>query len=408
MRRCAVMWVVAIALAASGCATGYTSRTSSIRAAYRAYDEERALQLLEAQEKSGPQIDSLLVLLDKGTILHAQGKWKESIEVLARADDLASQVDTTSVTEEVGTVLANESTRMYRGEDFEKLMISVLQALNYTELGDEDGALVEVRRCNERLEKMVSKEKKKYEQLPIARYLGGLLYENARNFDAAAIDYLKAAELAPYSPAIVAAALRLSKKTSRDDAYRDLLAQHPNVEHEPISLSDGQVVVLLELGQAPEKQTTQRRNIGSQLIVVPQYPAQRVRLAPQQVTIGGAVVKSHLVTSINDVAHHFLEERIGGLIAKSALSLGLKAGAGALVGGLTQSSELGALTFALLTLSQGADTRSWLSLPSEFQVSSGTVKPGTVEVTVNALGRTSTHSVEVKAGKATLLIVRRY
>ena len=126
-----------------------------MREAYRAYDEPRALALLDARYgKQAPGIDQLLVLLDYGTVLHAAGRWAESKEVLAKADELSQQLDFTSVTEETGALLANETLRTYRGEDFEKLMITVLQALNYAQLGDDEGALVEIRRCNERLEKM--------------------------------------------------------------------------------------------------------------------------------------------------------------------------------------------------------------------------------------------------------------
>lgn len=395
------------ALGTSGCATDYVARQAAVRSAYERYDEAKALTLLEREEKEGRDIDKLLVLLDKGTILHAAGRWQESIDVLTKADELAQQVDATSVTEEVGAVLSNEGTKLYRGEDFEKLMISVLLALNYFELGKEEDALVEVRRCNERLDKMVSKEAKKYEQLPIARYLGGVLYENEHELDSAAIDYLKAVELFPQIGDAAAPALRLAKATGRDDAYQELLKKFPNVAHEPISKTMGQVVVLLELGKAPRKQSSQRKH-GVDFIVVPQYPAKAPALPEQTVEIAGVALKSHVVTSVNDVAHRYLEERIGKLIAKSVASLAVKAGAGIAVGALTGSKELGAATFLLLSLTQQADTRSWLSLPAEFQVARTEVKPGQVQVTVKARGKTSTHEVEVKAGKIALLVVRRY
>jgi uncharacterized protein len=181
-----------------------------VRAAYTAYDAPRALQLLDARYETEAGIDRLLVLLDYGMVLHASGRWAESREVLAKADALSQQLDVTSVTEEAGALLANETLRTYRGEDFEKLMITVLQALNYAQLGDDEGALVEVRRCNERLEKMVA-QNKPYEQLAIARYLGGMLYEDQHDPDAAVIDYLKAR--AP--GALAEPALRLAKQTDR-------------------------------------------------------------------------------------------------------------------------------------------------------------------------------------------------
>ena len=178
-------------LLCSGCATDYVARTHGARAAYEGEDYPRALRALEAEEKQGSEKDKLLVLLDRGMVLHAAGQWKESIQVLAEADRLSAELDAVSVSEEAGALLSNERQRAYRGEDFEKLMISVLQALNYAQLGQDEEALVEVRRVNERLEKMVVDEKKPYEQLAIARYLGGVLREDERDWDGAFIDYAK-------------------------------------------------------------------------------------------------------------------------------------------------------------------------------------------------------------------------
>src|SRR5216683_2123313 len=76
----------------SGCAGDYVARTYPVRASYQGGDYDRAFKLIQSEEK-GPQIDRLLVLLDKGMILHAAGKWEESIKTLAEADRLSQQLD---------------------------------------------------------------------------------------------------------------------------------------------------------------------------------------------------------------------------------------------------------------------------------------------------------------------------
>src|SRR5260370_19758892 len=136
--------------------------------------------------------------MDRGMILNPAGKYEESVPVWGEADRLSQQLDVVSVSEEAKALLSNERQRAYRGEDFEKLMISVLQALNYAELGKDEDALVEVRRVNERLRKMIVDEKKPYEQLAIARYIGGVLWEDQQDWDAAIIDYLAAPKLQPH------------------------------------------------------------------------------------------------------------------------------------------------------------------------------------------------------------------
>src|SRR5262249_1954933 len=144
----------------SGCAGDYVARTSGTRQAYQRYNYQDALVQLDKEVKSGPQIDHLLALMEDGMVLHSAGKYEESIAVLAEADKLSQQLDVVSISEEAKVLLTNEREKAYRGEDFEKLMISALQALNYAELGKDEDALVEVRRVNERLRKMIVEEKK--------------------------------------------------------------------------------------------------------------------------------------------------------------------------------------------------------------------------------------------------------
>ncbi|HZI10614.1 MAG TPA: hypothetical protein VE153_09520 [Myxococcus sp.] len=396
------------ALLWSGCASDYVARTRGIRSAYQSEDYPSALQSLEGAAKSGPERDRLLVLLDKGMVLHSAGRWTESNAVLEEAERLSEQLDATSVTEEAGVLISNERQRAYRGEDFEKLMISVLQALNYAQLGEDESAMVEVRQVNERLEKMVVEEKKPYEQLAIARYLGGVIRESQRDWDSAYIDYAKAYELEPRLGALVEPLLRLAKQTGRDDVYARLREKHPGVSHMPLGPGEAQLVVVVEAGLSPEKQRASRDGAdGGDLIEVPVYrdrgSAPRVR-----VELGEQSQRAVTVTSLAEVARVHLDDRIGRMLAKQVAGAVVKAGLAAGAGALTKSKELGMLAFLLLNAGNAPDLRSWLSLPAEFQVARFRVPPGSHTLRVEAGGRTTEHSVEVKPGRVGLVVVRRY
>jgi len=341
-------------------------------------------------------------------VLHTAGRWAESNAVLEEAEKLSAQLDYVSVTEEAGALLSNERQRAYRGEDFEKLMISVVQALNYAKLGDDEAAMVEVRQVNERLQKMVMDEKKPYEQLAIARYLGGVIREDQHDWDSAFIDYAKAYELAPGMGALVEPLLRLAKQTGRDDAYRELLEKFPDVPHPPLTAGEGQVVVVVEAGLSPEKQRASREyGDGGGLIEVPVY-RDRGGAPVVSVQLGEARARAVTVTSLANVARLHLDTRIGGMLAKQLAGVALKAGVAAGVGALTKSEEVGALAFLLLNAANAPDLRSWLSLPAEFQVARFRVAPGSHTVRVMAGGRETVHPVEVQAGRVELLVVRRY
>ncbi|WP_238539843.1 COG3014 family protein [Corallococcus macrosporus] len=318
--------LVSVLLLSSGCAGDYVARTRGVRSAYQQGDYSRALATLEAAAKEGPEQDRLLVLMDKGMVLHAAGQWAESNAVLEEAERLSEQVDAVSVSEEAKTLVTNERQRTYRGEDFEKLMISVLQALNYAELGDEEAAMVEVRQVNERLEKMIAEEKKPYEQLAIARYLGGVIREDQRDWDSAYIDYAKAYEIAPREDALAEPLLRLAKQVGRDDMYAELLAKYPDVPHAPLAPDEGQLVVVVEAGLSPEKTRGSRDpGGGGDLIEVPVY-RNRGMAPPVSVDLAGQSRRAVTVTSLADVAVVHLNDRIGRMLAKQLAGVAVKAG----------------------------------------------------------------------------------
>ncbi|MCP3162695.1 COG3014 family protein [Myxococcus qinghaiensis] len=401
--------VLASVLLLTGCAGDYVARTRGVRASYQSEDYPGALAQLEAVEKEGSGKDTLLVLLDKGMLLHSAGKWTESNAVLEEAEKLSAQLDGVSVSEEAGALITNERQRAYRGEDFEKLMISVFQALNYAELGDDEAAMVEVRQVNERLQKMVTEEKKPYQQLAIARYLGGVIREDQRDWDSAYIDYAKAYELEPRLGSLVEPLLRLSKYTGRDDVYAALKEKYPEVAHPPLGRDESQVVVVVEAGLSPEKQPASRDygSGGGNLIEVPVYrdrgsaPMVRVKLGDQD-------ERAVTVTSLADVARLHLDTRIGGMLAKQLAGAAVKAGLAAGLGAATKSEELGVLAFLLLNAGNAPDLRSWLSLPAEFQVARFRVPAGSHTVRVEAGGRVTEHTVDVKPGRVGLVVVRRY
>jgi len=401
--------LVALSILFPACAGDYVGRTQGVRRSYEAQDYARALKLLDDEAK-GPQVDRLLVLLDRGMILHAAGHFDESIAALAEADRLSQQLDGISISEEAKALLSNERQRAYRGEDFEKLMISVLQALNYAELGKDEDALVEVRRVNERIHKMITDEKKPYEQLAIARYLGGILYEDEGDWDNAFIDYHEAQKLQPDLGTLAEPLLRLAKKTQRDDAYQELKKKYPDVPEKPLGRDEGQLVVIVESGLSPEKRSAQREHHGERGVELVDVPVYRDRWPRTVATVqvGEQVQSATTVTSLSEVAKVHLDDRIGRMLAKSLASTAVKAGVAAGAGALTKSEEVGVATFLLLSLTTRADLRSWLSLPAEFQLARFRLAPGKYQVRVTQRGITNEQAVEVRPKRIALAIMRKY
>jgi uncharacterized protein len=397
------------AVLGTGCAGDYIARTRGYRQAYESYRYPEAEQGFANEVASGPDIDRLLALMDEGMVLHAAGKLEESIKVLAQADKLSQQLDFTSVSEEAKVLISSERERVYRGEDFEKLMISTLQALNYAQLAKDEDALVEVRRVNQRMQTMISDEKKPYEQLAVARYLAAVLWEDQGHADDAFIDYAAANKLTGDLGSLAEPLVRLAKETQREQALQELRRQYPWAQARPLGPDEGQILVLLEAGKVPEK-TTGNRNGGPSIGIIA-VPVFRDRPWPRdsQVALdGGPPVRPTTVTSLEQVAKIHLDHRMDSLIARQAGALALRAGIAAGAGAATKSEAVGILTFLALSAVNQPDLRSWMSLPAEFQLVRFRVPAGAHRLAVIAGGGLRELEIQVRPKRVTLVVLRSY
>ena len=166
--------------------------------------------------------NEILLHLDRGMIRHFAGQYADSSMDLETAEILIEQAFTKSISQEIGSFILNDNVRDYSGEDYEDIYINVFNSLNYYHQNNLEGALVEVRRLNEKLSFLADKYERAREKvlesnrqietgrLPMeassfsnsamARYLGILFYRGAGRMDSARIDYEelgRAWELAP-------------------------------------------------------------------------------------------------------------------------------------------------------------------------------------------------------------------
>ena len=164
--------------------------------------------------------NEILFYLDRGMIAHYAGLYQESFEDLGTAEWLIEEAFTRSITQDIATFIINDNMRDYSGEDYEDLYVNIFNALNRYHLGDLGGALVEIRRLNEKLviladkyERAVRKvkssdrnldsidlEASRFSNSALARYMGILFYRTIDNPDSVRIEYeelVRAFNLAP-------------------------------------------------------------------------------------------------------------------------------------------------------------------------------------------------------------------
>jgi hypothetical protein len=166
--------------------------------------------------------EAILFHLDQGMIEHYAEFWEESSGDLEAGERLIEDAFTKSLSQTIASYIVNDTVREYSGEDYEDLYINVFNSLNYYHREDLEGALVEIRRLNEKLLVLSDKyetakakvldsygelgsvdyvrEASSFSNSALARYLGVLFYRGGGLADDARIDMeeLKAAyQLAP-------------------------------------------------------------------------------------------------------------------------------------------------------------------------------------------------------------------
>lgn len=166
-----------------------------------------------AKETKYREKDKVLYYLDAGMLAHYAREYGEAAKLLAEAERGIEAAFTKSVSMEVASYLVNDTTKEYPGEDYEDIYLNVFNALNYYYKGSTEGALVEIRRIDNKLKFISTKYgtsitnaqkaiMDKSSEIPydpeastvhftnsaLARYLGMLFYRAEGKRDDARID----------------------------------------------------------------------------------------------------------------------------------------------------------------------------------------------------------------------------
>lgn len=363
-KRAYCLWIAFASLMA-GC-SHYHSETQKARNDFYA---GRFLEAAEALEKGARKDgkDQLLYLLDRATALFDGGNYGESKKDFHEADRLSDIKDYFNLSEEALTLVTNDRSLPYKGEDFERVLISQYLALTYLFLGDYEGALVECRRVNHKIQMMISQMKRHYKLNPFANYLAALIYESQGEYDHAYIDYQLVFKLAPQFPQLKEDLYRLAWKNKIHEDEEKWIKHFKltgkdqrriqQTFHQP------ELVLLVANGRSPEKRP------HPAWPALPQYvprenPIQRLRFFLDQQKIG----ESQVLYSIEQTAIETLNEKYAWILAKRAAGLVGREVMIHQVERQTNSPALGMLLRLGGFAADQADLRSWLTLPQTFQV----------------------------------------
>ncbi len=367
------------------CAT-YQNQLGDFRSALRDNRPiDAAAKIKDKAFKEGD--DQVVYLLEYATAEQIARDYTESNKAFLKAEDLTETKDYTSVSRVTGSLLLNEGMVQYKGDDFEKVLINGMLAINYLMLGQLDEAQVETRKLNDKLYKYKFEGKKNYQQNPFAFYLSALIWEANRNWDSAYIDFKKAYELGSGMPYLKEDLIRAGLAARREDEVAKWRKEFPGIKPADLK-TNGEVVLVYQQGWGPSKKPHPSFPRIPKL-----YPnfARTVR-ARLEVENGNAELSQRSV-DVSDVAIKQLDEQYAGMIAMRAAGIATKA---VVADQLRQKNPLlGELAWLASNIADQADLRQWISLPATFQVAKVRLKPGQYRVRVVGLDSSDAPTGEI-------------
>lgn len=181
-----------ILVVVAACAT-YTSRMQLSRDLYYGARYEESLRSLDRVLGDAKERDRSLLLVERGKVNLAAGRWDAAIADLQEAERRFLEIEgTMSLSESAKSILLNPTMGEYQPDAHEKIVLSAYLCLAYWMKGDRTGAFVERNRLVERLDRYLGdipeKDRAAFE-VPFARYLAAVVYEAEGRRDDARIEY---------------------------------------------------------------------------------------------------------------------------------------------------------------------------------------------------------------------------
>jgi hypothetical protein len=435
-----VAWLVSLALIGCG---GYANTSEEFRKSLTRGAPEQALgRVNEAlgvdraeQQPGEPEADTPLLLLERGTILQAMGRYSDSARDFQAADAKLEVLDlSTDAIGALGQYLFSDDATLYKAPPHEKLLLNTLNMVNYLAEGNESSAKVEARRLvinGKYLENTGESDDRR--MMALSSYLAGYAFEVAGDSGEAMRHYADA-HAAGGVPTLDQAIRDLHAATGAEDPrVKELIAERGTP---PEREGTTDLFVLVQTGMAPFKSPV-RVPLAQALIISSRdgrgrlsaseerrattlaakgllkwvnYPAlKRVRgqrsiasisLDNQSLPVGAALdVESRVIDQF--------ERAVPSLVAASITRMIARAVAGELSQSATKKGSNSGLAGLLVGLAvEGAmtaadtpDTRAWVTLPAGMFVARARVPAGRHVIRVDYGGETREVEVDLPPGR---------
>lgn len=413
----------------SGCSTFRTYKTETAPVVQHTSNGQID-QALAKLEENAPKERDILYYMEKGELLRLKKAFPDSSSAWKEADKMIdvweheAKMSFGKAGRGLSSMLLNDKSMRYDGEDYEKVMLSTRLALDHISLGNYDAARIEIKKTHERealIEELHSKETQEQEEeakqkgvtsnvsdlkgYPIAtlnsqevtklrngyqsafsHYLAGFVYEALGESGLAAPGYRKAIELNPEVQSIKNDLSGLDKRIS---------AKKQN---------DADVLFIVESGFAPSLNSIKIPIPIPQVGVVPiSFP---VLESDPSATISAKSIKLNdkntvqldTITNVDAMAKRSLRDRLPGILVRSVLRGAAKAASQKLAYQANGFAGLAVNLFNVAT--ESADERLWKSLPSSISIARARMPIGKSNITLSTSQGDKDITIDVKGNYA--------
>jgi hypothetical protein len=276
--------------------------------------------------------DSVLILMERGTIYQADGLYEKSSADFIQAYEILDLLQTYSVSEGAESWIINDTVYSFEGFPFERTLLHSMTALNHLAQGNWEDAGVEARRIIHSLKDEIRGEE--YPDDPFSRYIAAFILEMTNDNSNARLQYQLADELLPN--------IHIDEKGRLNKA----------VDSSPLKNStERELICFFLIGSSPSMHDI--RETVSDSFSIPQ-----IKIYTKGIALGEATILDNtytLYTTSWDVeAPARLTKMAARIAAKEAMAVTLE----------QQDKALGALArIVLIGMLERPDFRRWETLP---------------------------------------------
>ena len=373
---CKPVLILLCGLLLQSCAS-YSRHATSMRDGLLQGKPDLSLTIAEQED---PDQKEVISSLDKGMLRRINNDFSGSNQILEVAKQEIEQLYGTSITENLAAVTINETLRGYEGDRYEQLLLHTYMAMNYIQLGQLDGARVEMLQANVKMKEWGDEP----EEDAFLRYLEGIIYESLDEQDSALISYRKAYTVYkekggsqyPTAPVgIKKDLLRLLAWQGLWSEYKTYKKEFNMTDYKPVEASEkfGELVVILNNGLAPIRSevsipvfsTEVQKNLR---VSFPAYKQQKNRLYVPRIHVNNKPYSMETVEDVDALARYSLEQAMPGIMVRAIARAVVKYNTQHTAQEKDSSGLAGLLMTITNLITERADTRSWTTLPQEIEL----------------------------------------